>query len=183
MTDEERCLAEIARAKRDMWGAELGAIDWFNELLILRGELNVGLINPENAKVNASHTPVVHRKDIEDKKVTECGATSSFCPDLTQIPFQLLSSLADRFTYGEGKHGRDNWRQGIGDKGYALERLNHIIEHCYALAAQIDGRGKEGWIKDSPDGNVGAIAWGAAILAVTVPHIFSANEEFNADVK
>lgn len=33
------------------------------------------------------------------------------------------------FTEGERKHGMDNWRRGVGDKAYQLDRANRALTH------------------------------------------------------
>lgn len=49
--------------------------------------------------------------------------------DLTQIPYEAEKRLGAIFKEGEVKYGRMNWRQGVGDKGYQLERANHALKH------------------------------------------------------
>jgi hypothetical protein len=49
--------------------------------------------------------------------------------DLTQIPFEFEWRLGMVFREGEAKYGRDNWRKGVGNKTYQLERANHALKH------------------------------------------------------
>lgn len=103
---------------------------------------------------------------MEKKFTHPSGASSSPCPDLVQIPFNALVLLAETFKLGEQKHGRDNWRHGLANIDYALERINHIIRHAYWLSEQLQGR----WPADcdpidTPARNVGAILWGGAFMA------------------
>lgn len=49
--------------------------------------------------------------------------------DLTLIPYEALRRLGAVFAEGVGKYGRHNWRYGVGDKTYQLERANHAIKH------------------------------------------------------
>src|SRR5688572_28864882 len=69
--------------------------------------------------------------ELLDKVAHKSGSTSSYCPDFAQIPLDALISLAKRYELGEKKHGRDNWRKGLTDKSYVVERLNHVIRHAY----------------------------------------------------
>lgn len=112
---------------------------------------------------------IVNCKDM--LVVTASGASSSHCPDLAQIPLEALLAIAGRFELGEKKHGRDDWRQGTGNKDYVLNRINHVIKHCYHLINQIEGR-EDITNRDTPEGNIGAIAWGGATLSVMAPPLF-----------
>lgn len=48
---------------------------------------------------------------------------------LTQIPCHALQRLGAVFREGAGKYGRGNWRRGVGDTAYQLERANHALKH------------------------------------------------------
>lgn len=48
---------------------------------------------------------------------------------LTQIPCKSLERLGAVFREGEAKYGRGNWRRGVGDTAYQLERANHALKH------------------------------------------------------
>lgn len=49
--------------------------------------------------------------------------------DLTQIPYVALRRMGTIFREGEGKYGRNNWRNGVDNTQYQLERLNHAMKH------------------------------------------------------
>ena len=49
--------------------------------------------------------------------------------DLTQIPFEFERRLGMIFKEGETKYSRDNWRKGVGNKAFQLERANHALKH------------------------------------------------------
>lgn len=98
--------------------------------------------------------------DAVDKVTHTSGATSSACHDYAQIPISALDALAARFEYGEKKHGRDNWRKGLHDKTYVVERLNHVIRHAKLLADKLMGLAQ--WDEDD---DAGAILWGGAFAA------------------
>jgi len=69
--------------------------------------------------------PAKYTSLIIEKKAQ--SDTESF--DLTQIPMQALLRLGAIFKEGESKYGRANWRKGIADKAYQLERANHALKH------------------------------------------------------
>jgi hypothetical protein len=102
-------------------------------------------------------------KELEDKVTHACGATSSECPDFAQIPLTALIALANRFKLGEAKHGRDNWRKGLSDKRYVIERLNHVAFHAMKLAHKI-----ENGLPLDTDDDAGAIMWGGAFAVEAV---------------
>lgn len=99
----------------------------------------------------------------DDKITHPSGATSSFVYDFAQIPLGALKSIAKRFMLGEKKHGRGNWRKGLGNESYTIERLNHIIFHCYKLINKIEGN-----LQADGDDDAGAIAWGGCFAVEAV---------------
>lgn len=100
-----------------------------------------------------------------------CGATSSKVSDYAQIPKHSLDRLAARLSYGEKVHGRGNWKKGLADKSYLIDRLNHVICHVYALIEELE-RGEL-----SSDDNAAAIMWGG-MFACEATRV-----QFNADSK
>lgn len=111
-------------------------------------------------------------RDHESEEIitTASGARASACEDYTGIPLSALDALARRHAIGAAKHGRDNYRKGMGDPEYVRARLSHIVRHALTLAAKLDGR--EPW---SEDDDIGAILWGGMFLAearATHPELF-----------
>ena len=49
--------------------------------------------------------------------------------DLTQIPLEGEKRIGRIFREGEIKYDRNNWRQGVFNKKYQLERMNHALKH------------------------------------------------------
>ncbi len=140
-----------------------------------------GLIRELNFKLMVDG--VVAEDKTDDKFVSKSGVTSSHCPDFTQIPFEALIELAARYELGQKKHGRDNWRKAVDPdtvvnpdftpaEEFALERLNHLVRHCYILANQIMKRKTIPMNDDSPQGNIGAILWGASTMPIFCQEIF-----------
>lgn len=65
---------------------------------------------------------------------TEKAKTEHLGTNLDQIPFEGLEAVGKIFAEGAIKYGRDNWKKGVGDKEYQLERLNHAIRHLMLYA-------------------------------------------------
>lgn len=102
------------------------------------------------------------RKHSKEAKVrtSKSGATSSALVGYDQLPYHAMLRLASRYSLGEFKHGRHNWRKGLKDRQYALNRLGHVIHHALKAIAIL-----EGFLPDDGDDNAGAIMWGGAFLA------------------
>jgi hypothetical protein len=77
------------------------------------------------------------------------------------IPREALVRLARRYELGLVKHGKDNWRQGIEDREYTVERAGHVIDHALKLIDKLEGREP-----DDGDDDAAAIMWGGAFLCV-----------------
>jgi hypothetical protein len=88
-----------------------------------------------------------------------CGSTSSKVPRLDMVPYGALVRLARRFELGAAKHGTDNYRQGLSDPEYVLERCAHVIRHASRLAGKL-----RGYLPLDAEDDAAAIAWGGAFL-------------------
>ena len=95
----------------------------------------------------------------EEKILHACGSTSSKVPRLDYIPRIAAEKLAERYALGAIKHGKYNYKQGLTDKEYVLERCAHIIEHTMKYVEEL-----EGLVPPSGDDNAAAIMWGGAFL-------------------
>jgi hypothetical protein len=71
------------------------------------------------------------------------------------LPYHGLCRAAARFEKGEARYGHDNWRKGLTDRRYVIERLGHVMHHTALLIAKL-----EGYVPDDGDDDAGAIAWG-----------------------
>lgn len=87
-----------------------------------------------------------------------CGAGTSSCPRFDLIPANALIRLAFRYEKGL-KYGKDNWRKGLTDRDYVLERLAHGINHLIILREKIEGR-----LPWSEDDDAAAAMWAGAFL-------------------
>lgn len=117
------------------------------------GECKVGL---RGAK------PISPRPSIQQNKETVVeygdGAHTEREPfDLTQIPVNSLLRLAEVFSEGEQRYGRDNWRQAVGNKAFQLERANHAIKHLLLCVHWLQ-RG-EYLGKDTPERDLAKVMW------------------------
>jgi hypothetical protein len=88
-----------------------------------------------------------------------CGAKTSPVPRLDLLPLQSLVRLAARFEKGEKRYGRNNWRKGLKDREYALERAAHVLNHTLLLIEKL-----QGLRPDDGDDDAAAIMWGGAFL-------------------
>lgn len=97
---------------------------------------------------------------MSDQVITfTSGVTSSSVPRYDLIPTGALNALAERFEIGLRNHSGENWRTGLRDKGYIINRLNHIQEHLRAAIDKLTGVRP-----DDGDNDAAAIMWGGAIL-------------------
>jgi hypothetical protein len=70
-----------------------------------------------------------------------------------------LIRIAARFEYGAQKYGVDNWRIGLKDKDFVIDRINHAIEHLMNLKEQIhDGQYYH------PDDDAAGVGWAAMLI-------------------
>jgi hypothetical protein len=75
---------------------------------------------------------------MENKKDYESGATSSGnIPPYECLTETFLRRAAERMRYGM-HYGKHNWRKGIQDKQFILDRLNHAFEHLVKAQREID---------------------------------------------
>ena len=75
------------------------------------------------------------------------------------IPPELFKRIARRYTGGHVKYSPEitqnlNWREGLTDPHYVMDRLNHLFEH----AVDFLDNGNDN------DDNLAAIAWCAGFL-------------------
>lgn len=87
------------------------------------------------------------------------GAKSSNVPRLDLIPYQALVRLAGRYEKGLLRYGRENWRKGLTDKDYVLERAAHVLNHAAILIEKL-----QGLRPDDGDDDAAAVMWGGAFL-------------------
>lgn len=77
-----------------------------------------------------TYTRILQKQAMTINNGPPAGAKTDREPfDLVQIPLEAERRLGAIFKEGEQKYGRGNWRSGVGDKGYQLERANHAIKH------------------------------------------------------
>ena len=72
---------------------------------------------------------VIHGTQVMKAEEDVVAKTDKETFDLTQIPFDFERRLGMIFREGELKYGRENWRKGIADKTFQLERANHALKH------------------------------------------------------
>src|SRR5215472_4835958 len=101
---------------------------------------------------------------MNEQTVTHsCGAKSSAVPRLDLIPYRAQVAHAARWHKGAERYGMDNWRNGLTDREYVLERAAHVLNHVHVLIEKI-----KGLRPDDGDDDTGAIMWGGAFLCEAV---------------
>ncbi len=94
----------------------------------------------------------------ERTKTYASGAQSS--ADVARfdlVPRAFLERVARRFGVGAQKYGDLQYRAGLRDREYILDRMNHLQQHVQAyLAPQT--------VEEAVDDNLAAIGWAAAFL-------------------
>lgn len=92
---------------------------------------------------------------MDRKSPFKSGASSSgSLPMYDAISIHLLDRLAARLSHGAEKHGKYNYRKGLNDKEFILDRLNHAFRH---LKLAIDSIENE---EISEDDDLGAVLCG-----------------------
>lgn len=88
---------------------------------------------PANPQVSHAQHIVTMSKDKsvnEDKQVFKSGAASSGnVARYDLITVQFLDRLGERLKLGAVKYGPFQYRKGLKDKDFILDRLNHAIRH------------------------------------------------------
>lgn len=83
---------------------------------------------PEYNLMNTTEPNI--KQESSEKQVFSSGATSSKnLPSYNLIEIEFLDRLAMRMDLGAVKHGKFNYRKGLKDKEFILDRLNHAIRH------------------------------------------------------
>lgn len=105
---------------------------------------------------------------IEKEEVKEfSGVTSTKIPRFELIPFFTLCLFAGAFEEGIRKKNEGAWNalnahleEALKDKLFVVERLSHVIKHCYkAIGKVMEGKEWEG------EEDAGAIMFGGSVLA------------------
>jgi hypothetical protein len=102
-------------------------------------------------------------EENDDIVVHACGASSSVVPRFNLIPLSSLLRLTKRYELGSVKHGDFNWKKGLRNRDYTIDRANHVIHHALKLIAKI-----QGFIPDDGDDDAAAIAWGGMFLCEAI---------------
>jgi hypothetical protein len=54
--------------------------------------------------------------------------------------------MAIRFAEGEAKYGENNWKKGLNDRTFILDRINHAMEHLMVLRDEVTAYEESGRI-------------------------------------
>lgn len=97
-------------------------------------------------------------KDSDSIRVFTSGAKSSEqLPNYDLLPISFLTRTAKRFTVGAQKYGKFNYRQGLKDKAFILDRLNHAFLHLKKAIDAIENG------EPTEDDNLAAVAVNTAM--------------------
>jgi hypothetical protein len=102
------------------------------------------------------------------------GSKTSHCPRLDLLPYRGLCRVAARFQKDETNYGHDNWRKGLMDKAYIIERAGRVLNHTALLIAKLEGH-----VVDDGDDDAAAIAWGGLFLCEAVEALAAAERRPN----
>ncbi len=95
---------------------------------------------------------------MDEKKIFASGAQSSGrVARYDLVPRNFLRRVAERFGLGVGKYGERCYRNGLRDREFILDRLNHLQQHVQAYLAPQN-------VDEALDDNLAAIGWAAAFL-------------------
>lgn len=80
--------------------------------------------------------------------------------DLTQIPLEAEKRIGRIFREGETKYDRNNWRKGIHNKAYQLERANHALKHLKIYIHMLEFDEYIGEVKNGvPEDDLAKVGW------------------------
>lgn len=84
---------------------------------------------PVNPQMSHSQYQEKYRTQQEIQIFTSGAASSGNVARYDLISLQLLDRLGDRLKLGAVKYGPFQYRKGLKDKAFILDRLNHAIRH------------------------------------------------------
>ena len=109
-------------------------------------------------------TPTYAPPEVEDAKlhVSKSGAKSSVkLPRYWLVPLlPLLNRLTPRFEVGADRYGQDNWRSGLADREWLLDRVAHAQKHL----ANVQDKMRRGVRTDETDDDLAAVAWFCTVM-------------------
>ncbi len=80
--------------------------------------------------------------------------------DLTQIPLSSEKRIGSIFREGEIKYDRNNWRKGVGNLKYQLERANHALKHLKTYIHLLEHGEYIGELKDGKrEDDLAKVGW------------------------
>lgn len=93
------------------------------------------------------------------------GAKSSGrLPRFDLIPWDVFAErLARRYELGLQKYSEDNYRKGINDRAFVLDRCNHMLAHAHKAVESFRTMGTA-LERESDDDDLAAVIWGAIFL-------------------
>lgn len=116
---------------------------------------------PEGHLSTRPHYYAWQDESVEQTHVFSSGAKSSGkLPRYDMIPWSVFADrLAARYELGLKKYSEDNWRTGLSEREYVLDRANHALKHLH-LAVEAIRTGK----RLDEDDDLAAAMWGVVFL-------------------
>jgi hypothetical protein len=114
-----------------------------------------------------------------DTTQSKSGAKSSLAPRFDLLPRRALERVAARYEKGLPRYGRNNWRKGLTDKDYIVERIAHVIGHCYKLIEKLESPVVLKHL--NADDDAGAIGWGGLFVCEALCEMEAQNDLHQAD--
>ena len=79
------------------------------------------------------------------------------------VPRGLIERIARRFGLGAEKYGERKYQDGLADRAFIVERMNHAQQHLLAL---LSPQSAEEW----DDDNAGALGWFCGFITEVEAH-------------
>jgi len=85
-------------------------------------------------------------------------------PPYHLIPAYAMARIANRFGLGSAKYGENNWKKGVTDYAFILDRINHATEHLINLKEQVMAARDGGTVETFDDDDCAAVILNAIFV-------------------
>ncbi len=90
------------------------------------------------------------------------------------IPWDIFAErLANRYAGGLSKYAEDNWRKGLTDRAYVIDRANHTLNHLHRAVEDL----RLGNFEPTDD-DLAAAIWGCIFLMGAQRAILEGSQKF-----
>lgn len=121
----------------------------------------------DRERYSGGGTPLPGTPSEEQTHAFTSGAKSSGkLPRFDLIPWHYFAArLARRYELGLEKYSEDNWKKGLHDPAFILDRANHMLEHAHRAVERLRlylNNYKSP--QECMDDDLAAVIWGAIFL-------------------